>query len=97
MRYAPEAFKLPGRIVEKMRETGRLGARDLCAGRSPPGAVLARPAIRDFPAAIAAGRGQAAAAPLFAPHKGRVGDPPLMLSPPVGGASVSGARRCVLW
>ena len=58
-----------------MRETGRLGARDLCAGRSPPGAVLARPAIRDFPAAIAAGRGQAAAAPLSAPHKGRVERP----------------------
>ncbi|OUP68193.1 hypothetical protein B5F10_14885 [Anaerotruncus colihominis] len=43
-----------------------------------------------------AGRGQAAAAPLFAPHKGRVGDPPLMLSPPLLGTDFSGARRCVL-
>ena len=51
------------------------GARDLCAGRPPPDASLARPAIRGFPAAIAAGRGQAAAAPLSAPHKGRVERP----------------------
>ena len=43
------------------------GARGLCAGRPPPDAALARPAIRGFPAAIAAGRGQAAAAPLLRP------------------------------
>ncbi len=48
------------------------GARNPCADCSPPGAALARPAIRGSPAAIAAGRGQAAAAPLSAPHKGRV-------------------------
>ncbi|EDS09144.1 hypothetical protein B5F10_15880 [Anaerotruncus colihominis] len=45
--------------------------------------------------AISAGRGQAAATPLFAPHKGRAGDPPLMLSPPLFGAIVSGARQYV--
>ncbi|WP_337625723.1 hypothetical protein, partial [Anaerotruncus colihominis] len=51
------------------------GARDLCAGRPPPDASLARPAIRGFPAAIAAGRGQAAAAPLSAPHGTGAGRP----------------------
>ena len=48
--------------------------------------------------AIGAGREQAAAVPLFAPHgAGAGGGPPLMLSPPLFGAVVSGARRCVLW
>ena len=51
------------------------GARDPCAGRPPPTAALARPAIRGFPAAIAAGRGQAAAAPLSAPHGTGAGRP----------------------
>ena len=65
----------------------RFGARDPYAGRSPPGAraIRARIAHRRtlrLPGWLfgafrrySAGRGQAAAAPLFAPHKGRVARP----------------------
>ena len=65
----------------------RFGARDPYAGRSPPGAraIRARIAHRRtlrLPGWLfgafrrySAGRGQAAAAPLFAPHKGRVERP----------------------
>ena len=68
---------------------GRLGARDPCAGRPPPDASLARPAIRGFPAAIAAGRGQAAAAPLSAPHGTGAGRP-CPMDPTPGQAQLDG-------
>ena len=60
---------------DALQPVGCFGARNPCADCPPPAALLARPAIRGFPAAIAAGRGQAAAAPLSAPHKGRVERP----------------------
>ncbi len=71
------------------------GARDPCAGRSPPAAALARPAIRGFPALQRRARTSRGSAPQRASQGEGRATPPLMLSPPLLGAIVSGARQNV--
>ncbi len=76
------------------------GARDPCAGHSPPAAALARPAIRGFPAGRQLPPCRARTSRGSAPQRASQGEgratPPLMLSPPLLGAIVSGARQYVL-
>ena len=94
------AGDLRGTLLDyrKRHQAGHAGARNPCADCPPQAAALGPACYSGLSGAIGAGREQAAAVPLFAPHgAGAGGGPPLMLSPPLFGAVVSGARRCVLW
>ena len=92
--------------ASKIHASRTASVTNFARGRRRSPASILRPAGRfacpagysGLSGAIGAGREQAAAVPLFAPHgAGAGGGPPLMLSPPLFGAVVSGARRCVLW
>ncbi|OUO66729.1 hypothetical protein B5F55_12040 [Anaerotruncus colihominis] len=80
------------RPVRGSLTAGRSGARDLCAGRSPPGASLARPAIRGFPALRRRARTSRGSAPQRASRDR--GGPPLSHGPnPGAGAAYINAAQ----
>ena len=72
------AGDLRGTLLDyrKRHQAGHAGARNPCADCPPQAAALGPACYSGLSGAIGAGREQAAAAPLCAPHKGRAGDPP---------------------